>query len=193
MASKLPPPKLGPKLTPGNVNPNTGVTLFEPRDDAEDGENWGCRIKTEGLTLDLDPTIILDRQSRAVLLHTSESLKAGQKPDGSGASKPLKERALSEPNREAETRGFKSGELADGIKRTQIKVSGGTAKCRMVPPPSRNAYVGTELKRGYVILSGEGKARQVAIDAANEAVAAMMTGRQVEHDDSELDAGKVAP
>lgn len=192
MATKINPPKLGPKLNPDDVDPSTGVTLFEPRDDPEDGDG-GVRIRTDGLTLDLDPVIIADHVGRAHLLHTRESIMTGQKPDGSGPVKPLKERALNEPNRESDFRGFKSGELADHIKRTPIKVKGDTATFREVPPPSRNAYVGTELKRGYRILTSEGKAGQVAFDAAEEAIAAIMTGRRVERSAAEIEAGKVKP
>lgn len=175
---------------PDDVDPATGVTLFEPQDDADDGE-WGARIQTDGLTLDCDPVIILDQMTLAYLAHTRDAIMTGQKPDGSGPAKPLKERALSEPNRESDFRGFKSGELADHIKRTAIRTKGGSATSRVVPPPSRNAYVGAERKRGNEILTAKGKAGQVALDAAKAAFRAMMTGRHVERTAAEIEAGKV--
>lgn len=191
MARKINPPKLGSPLTPGDVDPSTGVTLFEQQDDPEDGD-WGARIKTVGLTFDINPALLLDMATRAVLIQTPDAIRAGQKPDGSGPLKKLGKRAASVPNREG-GRGFATGELVDRMKRTATRISKGVARSRIVPPPSRNAYVAAERERGTEMITTKGDAGKAAYEAIKLGIEAIMTGRKVEHDTADVEAKDVEP
>lgn len=149
---------------------------------------WGVRSVSAGLALNLDAAILVDAMSRAHLVHTRAALEAGQRADGGGEQKPLGKRAASDPDRESPHRNNKSGELKDNIYRTAIESDGRTASCRVMPPKSRQAHVAKERARGVNLITGDGAAGEAAIAGARAAVAAMMTGRAVIHDDSETTA-----
>lgn len=178
-------PKLGPPIDPSNA-PETAVVIV-PAAAGVSGE-WGVRQVSAGLALDLDAAILVDAMTRAHLLHTRAALATGQRPDGGGEQRPLGKRAAADPDRESPHRNFRTGELADGIYRTEIVSDGQTASCRVMPPKSRQAHVAKERARGVNLLTGDGAAGQAAIAGARAAVAAMMSGRAVIHDDAEVDA-----
>ena len=149
---------------------------------------WGVRQVSAGLALDLDAAILVDAMTRAHLAHTRAALEAGQRPDGGGEQKPLGKRAAADPDRESPHRNYKTGELADNIYRTEIVSDGQTASCRVIPPKARQAHVAKERARGATLPTGDGAAGQAAIAGARAAVAAMLSGRQVIHDDGETTA-----
>lgn len=165
--------------------------VLQPQSDGPT-EEWGTRVVSAGWAVDLDAAILVDRMSVAWLGHTRGSLMEGQRPDGGGAQKPLSKRALSNPDRDSPHRGFNSGELADGLRRTPITSDGRTATCRCLPPPSRNAYVGKELRRGVVLLTGAGAAGVAAVEAARAVALPMAEGREVGIDRAERTAREVS-
>jgi hypothetical protein len=158
--------------------PPTALVVVPQVDEPEPGE-WGVRSVSLGFAVDLDAGHLVDAMTRAHLDHTRNALMNGQRPDGGGEQKPLSPQALADPDRESEHRGYRSGELADGLYRTAIKSTGSTATATVNPPTSRLPYVGRERKRGVVLLTGAGAAGKAAIDAAREAAATMASGAKI--------------
>lgn len=152
------------------------ITL-SPDDGGGPVESDGCRQVSTAWTVDLDPAVLVDAMTNAWLRHTREAILTGQRPDGGGPQKPLSARALADPDRESPHRGYKTGELADGLRRSAISSSGATATATCYPPISRNAYVGKEAKRGVNLITGAGAAGEAALRAAREVGAAMAEGR----------------
>lgn len=140
--------------------------------------------------MDLDPAILVDRMTRAVLQHTREAILEGKRPDGGGPQKALSKQALA-ADRQSPHRGYRSGVLADGIKRSKIKRSGTKATSTIVPPPSRNAYLAQERKRGINLLTLAGASGEAAREAAREAVKEIAQGGEVPKSDKELEAEDV--
>jgi hypothetical protein len=179
-------PRTGGPVTPGPACPE----IVPPLDVDDDENGWGIRIVSAGFAIDLRAEVLVDAMTRATLAHHRESILSGQRPDGGGPQRPLGQRALADPDRQSPHRGYKSGELADGIRRTAIKSSGGgtEATSRIVGPPSRNAYLGKEAARGVVLVTGAGRAGEVATAAAAACVEAMVSGREVLNDRGETTA-----
>lgn len=173
----------GPKLGPGE-----GTTVIPPSSETSTEDGWGTNTVSAGLSLDLDAAILVDHMTRALLTHHREALLAGQRPDGRGPQKPLSQRALDAPGRQSDHRGYRTGVLADGLRRTKIEGDRQNATSRIVPPPNRNVYVATELKNGVSILTLAGKAGEVAREAAGEAVAEITTGRRIRKSKGEVEA-----
>lgn len=154
---------------------------------------WGHRQVSAGFAVDLDAGHLVDAMTRAHLVHTRDAIMAGERPDGGGPQKPLGARASGNPDRESPHRGFNSGELADNLRRTEIKSDGTTASATVYPPTSRTAYVSTEQKRGVVFITGSGAAGAAAVAGAQQAAEVMASGRRVIGDPSEVAAKDAEP
>ena len=72
--------------------------------------------------------------------------------------------------------------LADELHRSAIKSDGRTASCTVAPPPSRNAYLAGERRRGRELLTLRGAAGEAVAAAARAAVAEMLSGDPVPKD-----------
>lgn len=184
-------PRTGSRLpADGSAGPTVAVVV--PAAAATSDSEWGASVVSTGFAVDLDPVILVDAMSRAFLTHHRDAILEGQRPDGGGAQAPLSQRALAADGRQSEHRGFKSGELADGLRRTAIESDGREASCRVLPPVSRTAYVARERKRGIVLLTGAGAAGAAVVEAARGAGGAMLSGASVERDRSETVAKDAA-
>ena len=159
-----------------------------PASNAVDGVEWGGRTIAAGFSIDLDPTILVDRMSEALLRHLRESLLTGERPDGGGEQDALSPRAAAIPGRQSQHRGYRTGVLADELHRSAIKSDGRTASCTVAPPPSRNAYVAGERRRGRELLTLKGAAGEAVAAAARAAVAEMISGEPVEKDRGDMTA-----
>lgn len=168
--------------------PPTSVVVLPQVDAGNDGDEWGARIVSAGFAVDLDAAILVDAMSRAHLAHTRTAIMSGQRPDGGGPQKALSERALSDPDRDSPHRGFKSGELADGLRRTAIESNGREASCKVLPPTTRNAYVGGEAKRGVELLTLRGAAGVAVQQAATAVTDQMLEGRALDKQHTEVAA-----
>jgi len=172
--------------------PPTSVVVVPALDTGGDFE-WGTRVVSAGFAVDLDAGAIVDRMSEAWLRHTRAAILSGQRPDGGGPQDPLSTRALADPNRQSEHRGYNTGTLADELYRTPIESTGREASCRVLPPRSRNPYISKERKNGRELLTMRGAAGAAVEAAAREAVAEMMSGTEVSKSRGEVaakDAGK---
>lgn len=184
MASK----RQGTKLP---ADGSAGPTVIPVVDAISSGEvdlEWGVRVVSAGLAVDLDAGILVDRMSAAHLKHTRAAIIAGERPDGGGPQDPLKPRTLATGERQSDHRGYKSGLLADELFRTPIESTGQEASCRILPPRSRNAYVGKERKLGRELLTVRGAAGAAVEAAAREAAAEMMSGNEVSKNRGEVAA-----
>lgn len=149
---------------------------------------WGSRVVSTGFALDLDAAILVDAMTRAHLQHTRSAVIDGVRPDGGGEQRALGPRAAAAPDRQSDHRNFKTGTLADGLRRSPIKSNGQTASSTVLPGLDRQAHVARERKRGVVLITGAGAAGEAAIEGARAAVKAMLSGREVLVDDAEVDA-----
>ena len=152
---------------------------------------WGTRVVTAGLAVDLDAGILVERMADAHLRHTRAAILAGERPDGGGPQDPLRARTLADPDRQSPHRGYKTGTLADEIYRTPIESTGNEASCRILPPRARFAYVGKERKLGRELLTVRGAAGEAAAKAAREAAVEMMTGNVIAKNGGETAAKEV--
>lgn len=155
------------------------MAVVVPAVDTSGDFEWGTKVVSAGFAVDLDAGVLVDRMSQALLRHTRGAIIAGERPDGGGEQAPLSARALAAPDRQSDNRGYRSGELADGLRRTAIESTGREASCKVSPPPSRNAYVGKERKNGRLLVTIRGAAGAAVEAAAREAVAEMVSGDEV--------------
>ena len=153
------------------------------------GDEWGTRVHSVGIDLDLDPAIPVDAMSRAILVHLRQSILSGVRPDGKGAQKALGAKAAALPGRQSPHRGYKTGVLADGLRRLRIKTSGSKASTRIVGPTTRNVYLAMEAKRGVYMITGAGKVATVAKEAALEVMREIVKGLSPKVDRGEEEAG----
>lgn len=182
MATRTPKPKLGPPIDPASPPP-TATVVVEPRNDLD--VVAGAKIVTAGLALDLDAAILAAAGRDGWMLHAMTALMEGQRVDGGGDQKALSTRAALVPDRMSEHRNYRSGELAWGLRSTPIVSNGQTATVRILPPLSRQAHVVKERARGVDIMTTRGAAGAAIEAAMRAAVEAMLTGRQVIHNDGE--------
>ena len=166
-------------------------TEVVPASNAVDGVEWGGRTIAAGFSVDLDAATIVDRMSEALLRHLRESLLTGERPDGAGEQAPLSARAAAIPGRQSQFRGYRTGVLADELHRSAIKSDGRTASCTVAPPPSRNAYLAGERRRGRELLTLRGAAGAAVAAAARAAVAEMVSGDEVAKNRGEVAAKDV--
>lgn len=179
------------KLPADGSGPTTSTVVVPAVDTGDDGLEWGTRCVSAGFAVDFGAEILVDRMSQALLAHTRTAILEGQRPDGGGEQTPLSARALAAPDRQSDNRGYRSGELADGLRRTAIESNGREASCKVSPPPSRNAYVGKERKQGRELLTLRGAAGAAVEAAAREAVAEMVSGDEVAKNRGEVAAKDV--
>lgn len=173
-----------PPGSPGEIIPELPAVAIGPQE-------WGTSVVSIGFGLDLDPAILVDRMTRAVLQHTRDSILAGVRPDTGGPQKEISARAAAVPGRQSDHRGYRTGALADGIRRSKIARDGATASSRIVPPPNRNVYVAEEKKRGVNLLTLAGKSGAAAREGAREAMAEIVQGGKVPVNDREVEADDV--
>lgn len=185
--------KAGGELPADGSGPPTVIPVIPPANDPLPASGWGTRSVTAGFAIDLDAGHIVDGATRAWLQHTRDSLMSGLRPDGGGEQKPLGARASANPDRESPHRAYHTGELADGLRRTEIKSDGATASATCFPPTSRTAYVGREQRRGVVLLTGAGAAGEAAMAGARQAAELMTSGRSIVSDSGEVKAKDAEP
>ena len=168
-----------PKLpADGSAGP-TVIPAVDATDTGAPSLDWGTRVITAGLAIDLDAAILVEAMADAHLRHTRTAILAGERPDGGGPQDPLRARTLADPDRQSPHRGYKTGTLADEIYRTPIETTGNEASCRILPPRARFAYVGKERKLGRELLTVRGAAGEAVAKAAREVAAEMMTGNAI--------------
>jgi hypothetical protein len=148
----------------------------------------GVQVVSVGFAIDIDPVALVDVMTRAAMAQIRGAILEGQRPDGRGAQKPLSRQALSDPDRESPHRGYNSGLLADSIRRTPIKSTATGATSTVLPPASRNAYVGAERKRGVNLITGAGAVGGAAAAAAQEALGVIADGKSIQHTPAALTA-----
>lgn len=164
--------------------------LIPPSDPTNQGDDeWGTKVHSVGLSIDLDAAIPVDAMSRAILVHLRESILEGKRPDGKGPQKKLGAKAAAIPGRQSEFRGYRTGVLADGLKRSKIKSNGKKASTRIVGPSNRNVYLASEAKKGVFLITGAGKVAEVARAAALEVLKEALKGEPIKVDDGEEKAG----
>lgn len=164
-----------------------------PELDDPGGATWGVRQVSVGFAINLDPAHLVDAMRRAAIARIREAILAGQRPDGGGAQKALSRRALADPDRDSSYRGYKTGELADGVRATAIKTTGTTARSTVLPPTSRTVYVAGEMQRGVVLITGAGAVGEAAAAAARETGAAMARGAKIITAPAEVKAKDAEP
>jgi len=179
-------PRGRPVPADGSGGPTVAIVV--PAVDTSGDFEWGTKVVSAGFAVDLDAGVLVDRMSQALLRHTRGAIIAGERPDGGGEQAPLSARALAAPDRQSDNRGYRSGELADDLFRTPIESTGQEASCRILPPRSRNAYVGRERKLGRELLTVRGAAGAAVEAAAREAAAEMMSGHEVSKSRGEVAA-----
>jgi hypothetical protein len=177
----------GRPLVADGSGPATATVVIPATDTGDDGLEWGSRVVSAGFAIDLDPVILVDAMSAALLKHTRDALMAGQRPDGGGAQAPLSARALSDPDRESPPVDSLVASRRE-LRRSDITSDGRTASCKVSPPPSRNAYIGRERRLGREFLTVRGAAGAAVEAAAREAVGEILTGNAIDKDRDELAA-----
>lgn len=80
-------------------------------------------IKSEWI-VNLGPEPLVSEASDVILRHHRESIRAGQKADGSGRQRPLLFEPDPKERRKSKHRGFKLGDFSDSISRGKITLSG---------------------------------------------------------------------
>ena len=171
----------------GSAGPTVIPVVTPAAGDGPDLE-WGSRVVAAGFAVDLDAAILIDAMSAAHLAHTRAAILGGERPDGGGAQDPLRARTLADPERQSEHRGYRTGLLADELRRTEIVSDRHTASCRILPPVARNAYVGRERKLGRELLTVRGAAGAAVVAAARAAAAEMVSGLEVGKNSGEVAA-----
>lgn len=112
-------------------------------------------------SFDLDAGLLVDAITTSLLTLYRQAIQRGLKPDGSGAHPPLKAGAAMVKNRKGKTRGYRTGYLADNLRRSKITGTTTKAQSRIVPPVNRNVFVATEAKRGHSYTTVSGMAATV--------------------------------
>lgn len=179
-------PRGRPVPADGSGGPTVAVVV--PAVDTSGDFEWGTKVVSAGFAVDLDAGVLVDRMSQAHLAHTRAAILEGQRPDGGGAQAELSQRALAADGRQSDHRAYKSGELADGLRRTPIESNGREASCKILPPTSRTVYVARERKLGRELLTIRGAAGAAVEAAAREAAAEMMSGHEVSKSRGEVAA-----
>lgn len=148
------------KDTGRNVVFFAGTTRKRKADKA-DGAKGDVKITTtfaaEALEINTSADLLVDAATHALLVYYRNAIMSGTKPDGSGPQVKLSQASAADPSRLSEYRGFKTGVLADGIRRTAITGTTTKARASILPPTNRNVFVAEEAKRGifYLRLGGE--------------------------------------
>lgn len=173
--------------------PHAGTILV-----GEQGTKTTAKHKRRGLSttfvsgadwdFSLDAGLLVDALSSALLVHYRQSIMAGERPDGSGAQPPLTEKVAAQRDRRGKVRGFKTGVLADNIRRGKITGSTTKATARILPPTNRNVYIASEAKRGVSFFSVSGTAAVVIAEVTDEFVRGGLVNANRAADRGERDA-----
>lgn len=139
----------------------------------------GTSVVTAGFAIDLRADALVDAMSRALLVRHRDAIASGQKPEG-GPQRPLSEGRRNDADREKPVRGYKTGHLADNLRRSKITGTTAKATAKILPPSDRNVFVALELERGVHYFSVEGEAGEAAGQAARDIVDAMAAGDAVD-------------
>ena len=158
------------RLRPGEESSDAGVVLVpernDPDPDAADGVKIGTQIVSAGFALDIRADFLVDAIAQTLLVHHHKAISTGQKPEG-GPQRPLSEGRRNDADRAGPFRGYKSGHLADDLRRGKITGTTAKATTRVLPPTDRNAFLATEAARGVHYLTTDGAAGEVARAAAH--------------------------
>lgn len=175
----------GQPIRAGEESADSGVVLIpqtnEQPAESVDGVKFGTSVVAAGFVVDLRADHIVALMSGVLLAHHHDAIRDGRRPEG-GAQRPLSEGRKNDPGRESQNRGYKTGRLAEGLRRTKITGSTASAKARILPPTDRNVFLAEEAKRGVHYLSAEGEAGEAAAAAAHGAVSDLASGRKVNVD-----------
>ena len=170
------------RLRPGEQSADAGVVLVperaDPEPDAVDGVKIGAQVVAAGFTLDVRADFLVDAIAQTLLVHHHKAITTSQKPEG-GPQRPLSEGRRNDSDRAGPFRGYKSGHLAEDLRRGKITGTTAKATTRVLPPTDRNAFLATEAKRGVHYLSTAGAAGEVAAAAATRAVEILAAGGRV--------------
>lgn len=139
---------------------------------------------------DLDAGLLVDALTTALLVHYRAAVMAGEKPDGTGSQPPLKEQAAKARDRKAKVRGYRTGFMADNLRRSKITGSTTKAQSRILPPTSRNVYIAAEAKRGNSFFSVQGLAAEIIREVTDAFIEGGLENRNRAADLSEKDSKK---
>jgi hypothetical protein len=118
-------------------------------------------------TIELRADALLDLARATMLVLLRDGIMAGVRPDTGAAQPPLGAEAAS-VERRSKHRGYRSGELALGLRSPQMTGSKVSTTARILPPVSRNAYVGKEAAHGVFFLL-VGKKHEKVLQGVTEA------------------------
>lgn len=172
------------------MSSDTKVPLIPPTDTpSPGGDEWGTKVHSVGLEIDLDPAIPVHAMRVAIITSIRDSILAGERPDGKGAQKALGAKAAAVPGRQSPYRGYRTGVLADGIRSSRIKTSGTKASTKVMGPQNRNVYLAQEKKKGINYITGAGKVAIAAKEAALQVMKEVLAGQAPKVDRGEEEAG----
>jgi hypothetical protein len=158
----------------GRFDPSSpaGAVLFAgaERRGSEGGRDGALTITlvAREVGIELRADALLDVVRVQLLEKFRLDIMAGRRPDTGGPQKPLPEKRAQAKGRKSPHRGYATGELADGLRSPRMTGTTANARARLLPPTSRNAFVGGEAKRGvFFLLLGASHERlmQEATDA----------------------------
>lgn len=172
-----------PKLRVGE-----GTTILGPAGDVAGGS--GAELRGDELTISLDAGAIVDAARRAALLELRACIAEGVDPDGAPQD-PLGPRAAAEP-RVSPHRGYKSGHLADGLRSTAIRASGGRASALVLGPTDRNVVLAREARAGHTYIATGSRVAPAIEAAVAEACDLVVAGRAVQPEQGEPTAAEEA-
>ncbi len=109
----------------------------------------------------LDAGLLVDAISTALLVFFRQGIMSGEKPDGTGSQPPLTAKVAGQKERRSKFRGYRTGFLADNLRRSKITGSTTRASSRILPPTNRNVFIAGEAKRGVSFFSVTGAAGEV--------------------------------
>lgn len=159
----------------GKSLPHAGTILV-----GEQGTKTTAKHKRRGLTttfasganwdFSLDAGLLVDALTTGLLVLYRQGIMSGAKPDGSGTQPPLSEKVAAQRGRRSSHRGYKTGFLADNLRRSKITGTTTTARARILPPTNRNVFMAAEAKRGVSFFSVTGTAALVIAEITDEFV-----------------------
>lgn len=153
--------------------PHSGVILVNEARNAGTKKNPKSGITAQFVgqsdwSFSLDAGLLVDALSTALLVLYRQAIMEGEKPDGSGKHPELSQKVKAQSGRASLNRGFRTGFLADNLRRSKITGSTTKAQSRILPPTSRNVYIASELKRGNQFFSTQGIAQLVIQDVTSQ-------------------------
>lgn len=137
-----------------------------------------------------DAGLLVDAISTALLALYRQGIMEGEKPDGSGAQPKLTDKVAAQKDRKGKVRGYKTGYLADNIRRGKITGSTTKATSKILPPTNRNVYISSELKRGNSFFSVQGIAALLIQEITDQFIAGGIVNQNRAPDLGEKDSKK---